>query len=131
MILLHQSFQVKASDDFSAVSTKTVEETANKIEKPATATKAFDRETTNEKAPVVKSRKKPVPMNIDDDDDDDEEEETTVMLSSEFGSSKGEDSKDATKKEVDTVESEADIEDLSMAIKSKKSSKKKKKSKKK
>ena len=86
------------------------------------------RETTNKKASVPK-KEKPIAMDIDDDE---EEEEAPTMLTSEFGSiQKEEDSNEATKKEeMEVVEAEADIEDLSMAIKSKKG-KKKKKSKKK
>ena len=90
-----------------------------------TTTSTRGTRTTNEKASVPESRKL-IAMDIDDDDDDEEEEEAPMLLASEFGSiQKEEDSNEAK-----VVEAEADIEDLSMAIKSKKT-KKKKKSKKK
>jgi exosome complex component RRP45 len=90
------------------------------------------RDTTHKKTSVPKS-KTPIAMDIDKNDNDDEEEdEAPMMLTTEFGSiQKEENSNEAmTKEEMEVVEAEADIEDLSMAIKSKKG-KKKKKSKKK
>ena len=93
-------------------------------ERPAAATRSIDRGTTNVKAPVPKSQK-PIAIHIDNDDDDDDE--APMMLTNEFDSSNKYDSKVATKKEEQSAaEPELDIEDLSMAIKSKKSKKKKK-----
>mmetsp|Transcript_7450 Transcript_7450/g.16012 ORF Transcript_7450/g.16012 Transcript_7450/m.16012 type:complete len:600 (+) Transcript_7450:78-1877(+) len=94
-------------------------------EKPTAATKTTRHdEAGSDKAPAPKT-KTPAAMDLDDDDD---EEEQPMMLSSEFGSMK----KDATpeaenKEEIKAVEPEVDIEDLSMAIKSKKKKKKSKK----
>ena len=106
-----------------------------------TETVEIDRKMANQKKKPKSKSKLPKPkqqrtpslypgdeftINVDDDDDDEEEEEAPMLLASEFGSiQKEEDSNEAK-----VVEAEADIEDLSMAIKSKKT-KKKKKSKKK
>jgi len=89
---------------------KVTDEAMKEEEKPKASTDTSHDTAKKDEASVSKNRT-PTAMDLDDD------EEQPMILTSEFGSMKKDDSK---------AEAEADIEDLSMAIKSKKSKKKKK-----
>ena len=103
---------------------KITEVSVVKVDKNSKATEHAT--SSSSKDTATASSRKPTPINLDDDD----EEEEAMILDNEFSSIK-KDSSGAKKTEetMDTKveeEAEADIEDLSMAIKSKKSKKKKK-----
>jgi exosome complex component RRP45 len=97
------------------------------VVKVDTNSKAIEHATSSSsKNTATASSRKPTSINLDDDD----EEEEAMILDNEFSSIKKDNSE--AKKIEETMdikveeEAEADIEDLSMAIKSKKSKKKKK-----